>query len=145
MIIILFICSWFTIHNNYHCGGYPHTINTRLQMVCSFIDTLCKYTTCIMRSLRLLMLLVDGWLWWPGDLWLKSADGIAAYKTAGSVALHWGSLDGACCSVKPDEAWERVDPAGPTKVLADLLSLVTLWLTERAARTREVQCWKCTC
>jgi hypothetical protein len=30
-------------------GGYP-TLNARLQMVCTFIDTLCKYTTCIMRS-----------------------------------------------------------------------------------------------
>jgi hypothetical protein len=58
------------------------------------------------------MLLVGGWLWWPGDLWLKSADGIAARMTAGSVALHWGSIDGACCSVKLDEAGEWVDPAG---------------------------------
>jgi hypothetical protein len=32
------------------------------------------------------MLLVGGWLRWPGDLWLKSADGVAAWKTAGSVA-----------------------------------------------------------
>jgi hypothetical protein len=29
-------------------------------------------------------------------------------KTAGTVALHWGSLDEACSSVKPDEARERV-------------------------------------
>jgi hypothetical protein len=28
------------------------TINARLQIVCTFIDTLCRYTTCIMRSLR---------------------------------------------------------------------------------------------
>jgi hypothetical protein len=33
------------------CGGIP-TINTPLQMVCTFIDTICKYTTCIMWSLR---------------------------------------------------------------------------------------------
>jgi hypothetical protein len=52
---------------------------------------------------------------WPGDLWSKSADGVAAWsghlwsksaggaamETVGSVALHWGSLDGACCSVEP--------------------------------------------
>jgi hypothetical protein len=37
---------------------------------------------------------------------VKSADGVAAWKTAGSVALHWSSLDEACCSVKPDEARE---------------------------------------
>jgi hypothetical protein len=41
------------------------------------------------------MLLVGGWLRWPGDLYLKSADSVAAWKTAGSVlAPHWGSLDG---------------------------------------------------
>jgi S-methylmethionine-dependent homocysteine/selenocysteine methylase len=39
-----------------------------------------------------------------GRLWLKSADGIAAWETAVSIALHWASLVGACCSVKPDEA-----------------------------------------
>jgi hypothetical protein len=33
------------------CGGIP-TINTRLQMVCTFIGTFCDYITCIMRSLR---------------------------------------------------------------------------------------------
>jgi hypothetical protein len=39
---------------------------------------------------------------------------------------------GVCCSLKPDEARELV----PTKVLADLLlSLVTLQLPERSART----------
>jgi hypothetical protein len=43
-------------------GGFPHTINTPLQMVCTFIGTFCKYTTRIMRSLRWssLMLLVGG-------------------------------------------------------------------------------------
>jgi hypothetical protein len=33
-------------------GGFPLTINIRLQMVCTFIDTLCKYTTRIMRSFK---------------------------------------------------------------------------------------------
>jgi hypothetical protein len=28
-----------------------------------------------------------------GRLWLKSTDGLAAWKIAGSVALHWGLLD----------------------------------------------------
>jgi hypothetical protein len=47
-------------------GGVPLTINVRLQMVCTFIGTLCKYATCTMQSS--LMLLVGGWLRWPGDL-----------------------------------------------------------------------------
>jgi hypothetical protein len=34
------------------------------------------------------MLLVGGWLRWPGNLKLKLAEGVAAWKTAGSVALH---------------------------------------------------------
>jgi hypothetical protein len=41
-----------------------------------------------------------------GRLVVKSADGVAAWKTAGSVALHWSSLDGACCSVKSNGARE---------------------------------------
>jgi hypothetical protein len=73
-----------------------------------------------------------------GRLQLKSADGVAARKTAGSIALHWGSLDGACGSVKPDEARELIWLV-PTKVFADLLlSLVSLRLTERDARTAPV-------
>jgi hypothetical protein len=39
------------ILHSLYCRGIP-TINTRLQMVCTFIGTLCKYTTRIMRSLR---------------------------------------------------------------------------------------------
>jgi hypothetical protein len=33
-------------------GVYPHTIDARLQMVCTFIGTFCKYTTRVMRSLK---------------------------------------------------------------------------------------------
>jgi hypothetical protein len=81
---------------------------------------------------------------WPGDLWSKSADG-AALETVGSVALHWGSLDGVCCSVEPDKAGGLIWPV-PTKVFADLLLLVvTLRFTERASRTRELHCWRCMC
>jgi hypothetical protein len=71
-----------------------------------------------------------------GDLWLKSADGIAmAGGLVGSVALHWALLDGACCSVEPGEAGGLIWPV-PTKVFADLLQLaVTLRLTERATQT----------
>jgi hypothetical protein len=94
---------------------------------------------------ELSMLLVGGWLQWSSDFYVKSADSVAAWKTAESVALHWSSLDGACCSVKPDEARELIWPV-PTKVFANLLlSLVTLRLTERASRTCEVHCWKRTC
>jgi hypothetical protein len=32
------------------CGGGIPTINTWLQMICTFIGMLCKYTICIMRS-----------------------------------------------------------------------------------------------
>jgi hypothetical protein len=70
-----------------------------------------------------------------GRLQLKSADGVDAWKTAGSVVLHWDSLDGACSSVKPDEARELIWMV-PTEVFADLLLLlVTLRLTERVTRT----------
>jgi hypothetical protein len=70
------------------------TINTRLQMVCTFIGTFCKYTN--LHYAELSVLLVGGRLRWPGDLVLKSAGGVASWKTAGSVALHgraqWGVL-----------------------------------------------------
>jgi hypothetical protein len=61
-----------TIKSNSHnttVGDYSFTINTRLQMVSVFIDTLSKYTTCVTRSLKRgsFMLLVGGWLRWPGD------------------------------------------------------------------------------
>jgi hypothetical protein len=48
---------------------------------------------------------------------------------------------GGCCSVKPDETREFIWLV-PTKDFADLLlSLVSLRLTERAARTRSLHCW----
>jgi hypothetical protein len=69
-------------------------------------------------------------------LWSKSADGVAmARRLVVSVVLHLGSLDGACCSVEPDEAGELIWPV-PTKVFGYLLLLVvTLRLTQRATRT----------
>jgi hypothetical protein len=84
------------------------TINTRMQMVCTFIGTLCKYTTCIMRSLKR-----SSRYYWSAVG--KSAEGVAAWKTAGSVALRWSSLDETCCSVKPDEARGWVDRLIPLK------------------------------
>jgi hypothetical protein len=46
-------------------------------------------------------------------------------KTAGSVALHWGPLDEACSSVKPDEARERIWLI-PTKVSTPLIAACCL-------------------
>jgi hypothetical protein len=81
------------------------------------------------------MLLVGGWLRWPGDCSWSRLTALLLGRLLGCVALHWGSLDGACRSVKYDEARELIWLV-PTKVFADLLlSLVTLRLTERAART----------
>jgi hypothetical protein len=59
-------------------------------------------------------------------------------RLLGVLAPHWCSLDGACCSVEPDEARELIWLLA-TGVFADLLlSLVTLPLTERTARTSEL-------
>jgi hypothetical protein len=44
-------CCWFLV-DCYLCGDGIPTINTWLWMVCAFIDTLCKYTAWVMRSLR---------------------------------------------------------------------------------------------
>jgi hypothetical protein len=46
---ILIPCSQEPIGGGW---GFPLTINVRMQMVCTFIDTLCKYTTRIMWSTR---------------------------------------------------------------------------------------------
>jgi hypothetical protein len=40
------------------CGAWT-TINTQLQMVCTFIGTHCNYSTCIMRSLKR-----SSWCYW---------------------------------------------------------------------------------
>jgi hypothetical protein len=100
------------------------------------------------------MLLVGGWLrrqwatcgrsWltalrWPGNLWSKSADGAAAWRLLGVLLCTETRSMG--CAVQ----WSPMKPV-PTKVFADLLLLVVmLRLTERAARTRELHCWRCMC
>jgi hypothetical protein len=102
----IFLCSTSALSKLFSTWA---TIDTRLQMVCTFIDTPCKYTTYIMRSLMRssLMLLVGG------------CDGRATVvevgwrrcclETAGSeLALHWGSLSEACCLVKSDEVGELI-------------------------------------
>jgi hypothetical protein len=103
MDILHIILSYF--HSN--CGEARVTTNNRrLQMVCSFIDTHSKYTTCIMRSLR----------WSSCCYWLTvDCDGRATVVEAllleillGVLALHWDSLDRACCSAMSDEAREFV-------------------------------------
>jgi hypothetical protein len=87
---------------HYICGGGgdPLTIDTRLQMVCTFIDALCKYATRIMRSS--LMLLVGGWLRWPGDcslsrltaLLLGRVLGVLLFTEARSMgrAIRWSPM-----------------------------------------------------
>jgi hypothetical protein len=129
--------------------AFVGTVSPQLMFVCRW------YALLLARSVNTQLALCGAWsgaldvtghrLIATGRLWFKSADGVAAWKTAGSVAVHCGSLDGACGSVKPDEARELIRLV-PTKVFAHLLlSLVTLRLTERAARARELHCWKCTC
>jgi uncharacterized protein (UPF0548 family) len=73
-----------------------------------------------MRSYRCYWSAVD----WDGRATVVEVGyGVAAWKTAGSVVLHWSSLDGANCSVKPDEARELIWLV-PTKVFAVLLLLL---------------------
>jgi hypothetical protein len=89
--------------------GVP-TINVLLQMVCTFIGTLCKYTTCVMRCLRR-----SSWCYWSAvDCdsratcnWSRLT-ALLLERLLGVLSLHWGWLDGACCSVKPDEARELI-------------------------------------
>jgi hypothetical protein len=76
--------------------------------VASFGSEESRVTTCISgawgRTLD-----VTGWrlIAMAMRLVVEVDDSVAAWKTAGGVlALHWGSLDGACCSVKPDETRE---------------------------------------
>jgi hypothetical protein len=132
-------------------------------MVCPFIDTLCKYTTCVMRSLKwsFLMLLVGGWLGRQrrlvGEIGWRHCDGRAtcgrsrltalrwpddlwskstdgaALETIGSVALHWGSLDRTCCSVEPDEAGELIWLLRPAPVVGYITAYRTCRANTRTA------------
>jgi hypothetical protein len=93
----------------------------------------------------LLMPLVGCWLRWPGDCGRSWLSALLLEILLGVLALHWDSLDGVCCSVKPDEARELIWLV-PTKVFTDLLlSLVTLWLPEHTAQTPELHCSNATC
>jgi hypothetical protein len=81
-------------------------------MACTFIDTLCKYKTCVMRSMR-----QSSWCYWSA----VDCDGRATVVEVGwrrCCLKDWweccsslGLARGACCSVKNDEAREWVDPA----------------------------------
>jgi hypothetical protein len=84
-----------------HTHTFVHTVNVRLHMICSFIDTLGKYTTCITRSLRR-----SSSCYWSAVDSLLTA--LLLERLLGVLALHWGSPNGACCSVKPDEARELI-------------------------------------
>jgi hypothetical protein len=91
-------------------------------------------------EVELLMLLVGCWLRWPGDCGRSRLTTLLLERLLGVFAFHWSSLDGACCSVKHDEARNLIWLV-PTEVFADLLlSLVTLRLPERTARTLELHC-----
>jgi hypothetical protein len=134
--LIRILIIWNLSISDYPVGPVP-TINTRLQMVCTFIDTLCKYTTRVNAKLEAELLDVTGrrLVAIATRLVVEVGWRRCCLETAGSVALHWGSLGEACCSVKPDEAGELIWLV-PTKVFADLLlSVVTLRRTERATRT----------
>jgi hypothetical protein len=95
------------------CGGGIPTINIRLQMVCTFIGTLCKYTTRIMRSLKR----CTRCYWSAVD-----CDGRATVVEVGWRRCCLEDCWECCssprlarctyCSVRPDEAREWVDPAG---------------------------------
>jgi hypothetical protein len=88
------------------------TINVRLQMVCTCIDTLCKYTTCIMRCLKRC-----SWCYWSA----VGCDGRATVVEVGwrrcclEYCRKWcSSLRLAWWGVLSSEArWsQRVDLAG---------------------------------
>jgi hypothetical protein len=72
------------------CGDGIPAINTRLWMVCAFIDTLCKYKAWVMRSLRQCSRCGGGipvGCRGSGRLVLMSADGAAM---AGRVVVEVG-------------------------------------------------------
>jgi hypothetical protein len=117
-------------------------------MVCTFIDTLCKYTTCIIRT---------SWCYWSA----VDCEDRATCSWSRLTALLLGRLLGVLLftearSMGRSVQWSPMKPESelirlvPTKVFADLLlSLVTLRLTERATRTAgtvrfnrpEASCW----
>jgi hypothetical protein len=59
-------------------------------------------------EVELLMLLVGCWLPWPGDYSWRWLTALLLERLLGVLALHWSSLNGAFCSVKPDEARELI-------------------------------------
>jgi hypothetical protein len=52
---------------------------------------------------ELLMLLIGCWLRWPGDCSWSRLMALLLGRLLGVLAVHWGSLNGVCCSVKPDD------------------------------------------
>jgi hypothetical protein len=93
-------------------GGIP-TINVGIQMVCTFIDTFCNYTTCIMRSLRR-----SSRCYWSA----VDCDGRATCSWSRLTALLLGDCWECACSSLRLARWSvlfsgarwsrRVDPAG---------------------------------
>jgi hypothetical protein len=81
---------------------------------------------------------------WPGDLWSKSADGVAAWRLLGVL------LCTEVRSIRRAVQWSPMKPEGwsgrfPLKSPPTCSYRWWLRLTERAARIRELHCWKCTC
>jgi hypothetical protein len=135
------------------------TVNTRSQMVCTFIDTHCNYTTCSMWSLRR-----SSRSYWSA----VDCDGRATCSWSRLTALLVGrllgtflftearSMGGGGYSVKSDEARDWVDPAGshlnqrvswsgwfPLKSSPTCYSRWLHWNLQNVPP--ELHCWKCTC
>jgi hypothetical protein len=141
----IYIGNWLTTDNKTVVG--VTTINTRLQMVCTFIDKLSKYTTCIMRSLRR-----SSWCYW-------SAVGCDARATVGEVGWRRCCLENcrecACFSLGlarwgvlfSEARWsQRVDLAGSHLSLRRPAPITGyIRLPESTTRRPELHCWKCTC
>jgi hypothetical protein len=116
-------------------------------MVCTFIDTLCNYTTCIMRSSRCYWSTVDCdgracWSWLTASL-LERLLGVLLFTEARSMGrpvlillvpirsqrVSWSGW-ASWSPMKPESELMRLVPIW---IFADLLqSLTALRLTERA-------------
>jgi hypothetical protein len=168
----LFIASWITVVGSAYPGkqrqqcllpgnqeckvvwGVP-TINTQLQMVCSFTDTHCtsNYTTCIMRSLRRSTVDCDG----RATCSWSRLTGLLFCNTAGSVAVlrlvRWGvmfsedrwSQEVSWSGWFPFEAREWVNPAGLVEGAYFSPTCSCRWLhCDIQNVPRELHCWKST-
>jgi hypothetical protein len=111
-------------------------------MFCTFIDTHCKYTTCIMRSLRW-----SSWCYWLAVDFDGRATVVEVGRRCCCLEDRWeccSSLGLARWGVLFSEARELIWLV-PTKIFADLLlSLVKLRLPECTVLTPKLHCSNCT-